>query len=53
MMKADSLQDVEAALVPAMLPRELGISEDPSISFLPNLPEYEAWKKLPDTVKKG
>ena len=44
MMKADSFQDVEGALVPAMLPRELGISEDPPISFLPDLPEYEAWK---------
>jgi len=51
-LKADSLQDVEVKLVLALLPRELGISEDPSISFLPNFPEYEGWKKFPDTVKK-
>ena len=42
MMEADSFHDTDAALVPTTLPRELGISEDPPIPFLPDLPEYEA-----------
>jgi hypothetical protein len=44
MIEADSFQDTDTSLVPTMLPRELGIYEDPPISFLPDLPEYEAWK---------
>jgi hypothetical protein len=50
MLKADSFQNVEATLVPAVVPREVVIPEDPSISFLPYLPENEAWEKFPNTV---
>jgi hypothetical protein len=50
MLKANSFQNVEATLVPAMVAREVVIPEDPSIYFLPYLSENEAWEKFPNTV---
>ena len=50
MLKVDSFQNVEVTMVPAVVPREVDILEEISISFLPHLPENEAWKKLPNTI---
>ena len=50
MLEVDSFQNVEATLVPVVVPREVDIPEEPSISFLPHLLENEAYKKLPDMV---
>ena len=49
-LKVDSFQNVEATLVPTVVPREGIIPEKPSISLLPYLPKNEAWKKLPYTM---
>ena len=43
-LKVDGFQNVEATLVPAVVPREVIIPENPSVSFLPHLPKNEAEK---------
>ena len=44
LLKVESFHDIAAALIPAMLPGERYISEEPSIPFFPSLPKDEAWK---------
>jgi hypothetical protein len=43
-MKVESFQNIEATLVPVVVPREGIIPEKHSISFLPYLPKNEAGK---------
>ena len=44
LLKVESFQDIAAALIPAMLPRERCISEEPYVPFFPIFPKDEAWK---------
>jgi hypothetical protein len=42
LLKVESFQDIAMTLMPAMLPGEGSISEEPSIPFFPILPKDEA-----------
>ena len=51
MLDMDCFLYVVLELCPDLFCRFIGFTEDPTISFFPSVPQYEAWGQLPDSIE--